>query len=391
MPVRLCVVSFKPCWQDAAGTWMSDGGFPLQMTAIASLFDAVTLVVVATPPRAGGLPLPSSTHVVGLRSPQGADGTRKLSVLTGLAYYVRVISRRVREADVVHVPVPGDISFVGLLLALIFRKRLIARYGSSWAVTPQTTASQRLVRLCMRMCAGGRNVMLATGIGTAPPAPRMRWIFSTALTRAELESIRPNLDRGVGVPPRLVYLGRLSSEKGVAYLVRALARLHQAGGAPCPHLTILGDGPERAALERQARELGVDEVVTFTGHLNRHELSARLADADLCVQPSLTEGFSKAWLDAMAYGIPVLSSRVGAAAAVIGERGARGWLVSPGDDRALADGLYQALSTGTDWPALRRRCRTFAEGWTLEAWAREIGQICTEHWGGVLAEGKLRV
>jgi glycosyltransferase involved in cell wall biosynthesis len=390
MAMRLCVVSFKPCWQDAAGAWMSDGGFPLQMAAIASLFDAVTLVVVATPPRAGGLPLPSSAHVVGLRSPHGADGARKLSVITGLGYYVRIISARVREADVVHVPVPGDISFVGLLLALIFRKRLIARYGSSWAVTPQTTVSQRMVRLCMRMCAGGRNVMLATGIGTVPPAPRMRWIFSTALTRAELQSIRPRLDRGLGTPPRLVYLGRLSSEKGVAYLLRALARLHQSGSEPGPQLTILGDGPERGALERQARELGIDRVVTFAGHLNREQLSVRLADADLCVQPSLTEGFSKAWLDAMAHGIPVLSSRVGAAPAVVGEGGVRGWLVAPGDDAALADQLRQALSGATDWPALRRRCRAFAEGWTLEAWAREIGQICTEHWGGVLAEGKLR-
>jgi hypothetical protein len=76
---------------------------------------------------------------------------------------------------------------------------------------------------------------------------------------------------------------------------------------------------------------------------------------------------------------------------VIGEAGARGWLVPPGDEAALATAIEHAVGGGTDWPALRHRCRAFVEGRTLEAWASEIGQICTEHWGGALTDGKLRV
>jgi glycosyltransferase involved in cell wall biosynthesis len=389
--VRLCVVSFKPCWQDAAGQWRSDGGFPLQMAAVASLFDAVTLVVVQVPLRAGGLLLPVGAQVVGLRSPSGSDTARKFSLLASLTYYLKAITAEVRKADVVHVPVPGDISLLGLMLALLYRKRVIARYGSSWALTKQTTFAQRVTKCCMRMCAGGRNVMLATGVGAAPPAPRMRWIFSTALTKAEMESIRPTFDRGLGQPPRLVYLGRLSSEKGVIYLLRALARLQRAAVQTVPHLTLLGDGPERQRLEDETRELGIAHLVTFAGYMDRAGLSAVLYDADLCVQPSLTEGFSKAWLDALAHGVPVLSSRVGAASAVIGKSGDCGWLVPPGDEVALADGLRAALSRGHEWPALRRRCRAAAEGWTLEAWAEQIGGICAEDWGGVVAAGKLRI
>jgi glycosyltransferase involved in cell wall biosynthesis len=361
------------------------------MNAVASLFDSATLVVVQVPMRAGGLSLPAGATVIGLRSPAGSDTARKFSMLAGLGYYVKTIAAEVRKADVVHVPVPGDISFLGLLLALVFRKRLIARYGSSWALTKQTTVAQRVTKLCMRVCAGGRNVMLATGIGAAPPAPRMRWIFSTALTKAEMGSIRPRLDRGLARPPRLVYIGRLSPEKGVAYLLRALARLERAAVQPLPHLTLLGDGPERPRLERQTRELGIAHLVTFAGYQDRAGLSAVLYEADLCVQPSLTEGFSKAWLDALAHGVPVLSSRVGAAPAVIGKSGDCGWLVPPGDEVALADELRAALSRGHEWPALRRRCRAAAEGWTLEAWAEQIGGICAEHWGGVVAAGKVRL
>ena len=389
--MTLCVVSFKPCWQDASGRWMSDGGFPLQMAAIGSLFDRVTLVVARVQPRSGGLPLPPEAHVVGLRSPSGADTARKFSMLFGLRYYLKTIGAHIREVDVVHVPVPGDISFLGLLLALLQRKRIVARYGSSWVVTRQTTMAQRLVRLCMRLCAGGRNVMLATGIGPNPPAPGMQWIFSTALSEAELKTISPVLDRPLGTPPRVMYVGRLSEEKGVSFLLQALARRQRRGTSPSPHLVVLGDGPQRGALEPQAHELGLDDVVTFAGHVDRKQLSALLQSADLCVQPSLTEGFCKAWLDAMAHGVPVLSSNVGAAAPVIGAPGTRGWLVPPGDEVALADGLSHALNRGHDWMALRRRCRVFVEDRTLEAWAREIGRICTEHWGGVVAEGKLRV
>src|SRR6185436_4923283 len=78
---RVCAVSFKPCWQDSSGQWLSFGGFPLQMAAIASLFDEMTLVVEQGEPRPGGLPLPRHANVVALRCPSGSDLRRKISVM----------------------------------------------------------------------------------------------------------------------------------------------------------------------------------------------------------------------------------------------------------------------------------------------------------------------
>ncbi|MCC7009051.1 MAG: glycosyltransferase family 4 protein [Acidobacteria bacterium] len=388
--MHVCVVSFKPCWQRPDGTWVTDGGFPLQMAAITAMFDDATLVVVRTAPRAGGLPLPSRARIVGLDSPVGADARRKVSMLGRLPRYVRQIVPHVRAADVVHVPLPGDVSALGLLIALASRKRLIARYGSSWADTAQTTRPQRFVKAVMRRFAGGRNVMLAVGSGAEPPAPGMGWVFSTALTQAELDAIRPDVDRGLGRPPKLVAIGRLSSEKGVHVLLRAIARLKgtPAGDA---RLEILGDGPARSALEQECRALGLDDRISFKGYLNRPELSAALQDADLCVHPALTESLSKAWLDAMAHGVPVLSTNVGVAPMVMGRAGERGWLVPPGDDRALANGIVAALDHAAAWPDLRRRCRTFVESYTLERWASDIGRFCAAQWGGQLTEGRLRL
>ena len=130
-------------------------------------------------------------------------------------------------------------------------------------------------------------------------------------------------------------------------------------------------------------------MFTLTGQLNRRDLSQQFARADLCVQPSLTEGFSHAWLDAMAHGLPVLSSDVGAARSVIVGQGERGWLVPPGEPEALAAALQEVLCTPVDWPALRQRCREYAQDRTLETWSRRIGTLCAKPWHMRMVHGKL--
>lgn len=391
---RLCAVSFKPCWQDANGRWFSSGGFPLQMRAIGSLFDEMVLLIVRVEPRpeeaAGGIPLPEGARVVPLRSPVGDDARRKLSVAARLPYYLWKIESNILKADVVHVPVPGDISLLGMLMSLLTRKHMIVRYGGSWQTNDQTTVISRFTKSCMRRFAGGRNVMLATGSGRTLPAPGVRWIFSTALSAAELEHVSGSLDRGLSSPPRLIYAGRLSPEKGVATLLHALGALLREGFEPLPCLTIAGDGSERDALEALASALGIADRVDFVGQLSRDALSSAFAGADLCVQPSLTEGFSKAWLDAMAHGLPVLASNVGAAESVIGADEERGWLVPPGDEAALAGALRRVVRGPVEWPALRVRCREYVKGRTLEAWAEEIGRQCAAQWKWTLDHGRLR-
>ena len=68
-----------------------------------------------------------------------------------------------------------------------------------------------------------------------------------------------------------------------------------------------------------------------------------------------------------------------------------GWLVPPGDVRALATALRRAIDVPRDWPALRRRCRAYVESRTLEAWVRQIGEFCAGQWNVSLIDGKLRL
>lgn len=374
--MRLCVISFKQCWQDPEGAWHSYGGFPVQMDALRTLCDDMTILIVRSFARDGGMPLPRDAKVVAMRSPAGADFRRKLSVLRGLHYYLGVIDREIREADLVHTPVPGDLPFLGLVTAVMRHKPRFALYNGSWSANSQTTIMNRITRQTMRLLARGHGVMMAVGDAPSPPAPGMEWLFATSLTQDEVAANRVRDDRGLACPPRMIYAGRLSVEKGVPVLLEALQRLKDAGLQPFPALTLAGDGAERPALEAMAQDLGLTLHVTFAGQLDRSRLARELQAADFCIHPSHTEGYCKAWLDAMAQGLPVLTTSVGAAQAVIGDEGERGWLVRPGDPEALAATIRRTLTEDRDWPALRRRCRGFANARTLEAWTEQIRLAC---------------
>jgi len=392
--VRLCVVSFKECWRDDAGRWLTSGGFPRQIAALAAVFDELSLVLVQGLPQAGGIPLPSHAEVVALRKPVGTDTRRKLSVAAHAAYYLRALARSIGEADVVHTPVPGDIPLLGMVVAAALHKRLFAIYMGSWVTNSHTTWMNRVTRGLMRRLAGGQNVMFALGpLGSqTAPAPRMHSIFDTTVSRHELTTVQPQLTRAPHAPLRLAYVGRLSPEKGLPHLLDAVSTLRAdpALTALVPHVTLIGDGPQRGDLVAQAERLHCDDIVQFRGQLDRDGVIRELMRADVCVLPSLTEGFSKARLDAMVCGVPVITTGVGFGREIVGYDGERGWIVPPGDVPALAAALRRVVTAPIDWPNLRRRCRQYVEGLTLEAWADRIAELCARQWNLSIVKGKLQ-
>ena len=148
---------------------------------------------------------------------------------------------------------------------------------------------------------------------------------------------------------RLLYLGRLSAEKDVANLLTAAARLRERGVRFA--LAIAGDGPERAALESQAREtnlLSDDPAsparVEFLGF--RADVDTLLAEADILVNPSWTECMPNSVLEAMWAGVGVVATHVGGLSEMI-RHGEQGLLCPPRDSDALANAIAQ-LATNRD-------------------------------------------
>lgn len=112
------------------------------------------------------------------------------------------------------------------------------------------------------------------------------------------------------VPDKVIgSVGRLAKVKGQDRLIAAVAS-YQSDNNPFPKLLLVGDGPERGAFERQARESGVAARVVFAGY--QADPAPYLARMDLFVLPSRSEGLSIALLEAMAAGVPVAVTDVGA-------------------------------------------------------------------------------
>lgn len=131
-------------------------------------------------------------------------------------------------------------------------------------------------------------------------------------------------------------VARLEEQKGHPFLLAALARVQQE--IPDTLLVLVGDGRQRAALERQAGELGLVGRVRFLG--TRRDLPVIYRALDLYVQPSLWEGLPLALLKAMGAGLPVLATRVSGVREVVAD-GVNGRLVAPGDPEALARVLVE--------------------------------------------------
>ncbi|ASP19587.1 putative teichuronic acid biosynthesis glycosyltransferase TuaC [Antarctobacter heliothermus] len=152
----------------------------------------------------------------------------------------------------------------------------------------------------------------------------------------------------------LVFVGRLAGVKGVPLLLNAMRRLQQPPATddphrafdepPAVHLTIVGDGPDRAALEQQAAGL----PVTFTGYRSQSEVAEILSKADIFVLPSFAEGLPVVLMEAMAAGLPVITTRIAGVPELV-THGYNGLLVPPGNETAL----FAAISTLVESPELR--------------------------------------
>jgi len=130
------------------------------------------------------------------------------------------------------------------------------------------------------------------------------------------------------------YVGRLSEEKGVKYLIEAVMLLIKSG-EPC-RLLIIGDGPKRKEFEGLIKGKGFKDNIILTGF--QTNIEKWIPAFDIFVLPSLTEGTPVALLEAMSYGIPVIATHVGGVPKVI-ENGTNGILINPADSKALAENL----------------------------------------------------
>lgn len=187
----------------------------------------------------------------------------------------------------------------------------------------------------------------------APPAQRDRRIYEPVFG-------------GPVDGPVLVHVSNFRSVKRTGDLVDVMQRLRASLPA---RMVLIGDGPERAGVERRARALGLGESMAFVG--NQADFLDLLRHADAFVLPSESESFGVAAIEAASCGVPVFAYRVGGLPEVV--EPAMGRLVEPYDVEALADAIGAELAAPQALAALGRSAREsvlarYRRGPSIERW-----------------------
>ena len=277
------------------------------------------------------------TMIRALRSPAGLLAFRGL--VRALAHAVR---RRAGDADVVHANwwVPGGYA--------VWRARragappcVLTLHGTDAAILHRSWAARQVARPVLRQAAAVTAVStFLAGIATRAGACPSPVVLPMPVEVPGGPTPNPG-GRGV------VTVGRLTRQKRTYLVIEAIAALH-ASGRPIG-LTIVGDGPERPALDRIVARLGLREHVVFTGAVPPETVPGLLDGADVFVFPARHEGFGLAVAEALMAGVPVVVAADGGGVLDIARPGPGAEIVTgsvPGAWAAAIDRLAGNAAAG---------------------------------------------
>jgi glycosyltransferase involved in cell wall biosynthesis len=250
------------------------------------------------------------------------------------------------QADITHLHFPYPIGELSQWLAGRGRRYVITYHSD--VVRQQRVL--RLYRPLLRRILRGAARILPTSERYVATSPFLRPLAGRCTVVPLSVDPAPFAGADPLVPPAarptLLFVGRHRHYKGVDDLLRALPGLDA-------RLLIGGDGPLRAGWEQLARELGLSDHVQFTGSVSDADLPRLYASADIFVLPanSRAEAFGKVLLEAMASGLPCVTTEVGTGTSFVVQDGITGLVVPPRDPAALHAALQRLL----DDPALRAK------------------------------------
>ena len=227
--------------------------------------------------------------------------------------------------------VPGYNERLGIWDKIVFNRISRVVWRNAAAVTANSFA---LKALAEKTYCGKEIEVIYNGVDVAPPRKK-----------------------GAGSDWSVLFVGRLIKRKGVDYLLEAFRRLPANGRSV--RLVIAGEGPERQRLEDYCRRVGLSASVSFVGAAGRNELASLYREARLLVLPSLEESLANVVLEAMASGLPVITTNTGAAEVVRGN----GFVVERKNSRQISEAIRKYLED----PGLLER-----HGYQSQAIARRL-------------------
>ena len=348
-PRRLAVISNTPHYL-RDGKVVGWGPTVREIDYLASLFDSVVHIAPLYPGTAPDSATPYTSPRVELRSvrPSGAEKpVEKLRIFARWPGYFASIRRACRGADVVHVRCPDNISLLAVLLLPLMRghRARWIKYAGNWRPATDDPLSYRFQRWWLRKGVHGAQVTVNGEWGREPG--HIHSFVNPCLTEEELrDGARVAGEKRLQFPVRLLYVGGIEAAKGAARAVEIMAELRRRGVNAT--LDLVGDGPDRSALQRRANELGIQDRSAFHGWIPRQEISRFYHESHIILLPSDSEGWPKVLSEAMAYGVVPLASDVSSIPQILRQCGTGSAL--PKDDvQGFAQAVQEYVWNPTRW------------------------------------------
>lgn len=171
----------------------------------------------------------------------------------------------------------------------------------------------------------------------------------------------------------LLYVGRLSDEKGIEYLLNAMPYIIKR--FPAIHLNIIGDGSEKEYFKKIVEQLNLVNNISFIGQASNKKLQNYYKNSTILVVPSIcSESFGLVGPEAMSVGRPVIASRVGGIPEWLDD-GKTGYLVEPGNPEQIAEKVIKLLSDRKLMELMGKNARKKAEQFSIEKHVDKLEKI----------------
>jgi len=306
--------------------------------------------------------LSPAVNLVDLYFPMRGDGFGKVKTLQGLARTVRML-RSFRPDAVFSAPDFANLIMAAALILAQSRARFFPGFHGAAALKSEKIGAILADRLTGFVAARAtRAIAVSKGVGrdlvqNGYPPEKIAVIYNPLPPEGMgMPGPHPWLQalEAMGDGPVIGTLGRLVAVKDHATLLRAFAILRASRKA---RLVIFGEGPLEAETRALATDLSIADDVLFAGYVN--DPAACYAAIDLLVLSSTSEGFGNVLIEAMAYGVPVVSTDAPHGPREILDDGRFGPLVPIADPAALATQLQNSLERPIDTEILRQRADEF--------------------------------
>lgn len=203
----------------------------------------------------------------------------------------------------------------------------------------------------------------------------------TIINGVDINKFKP--DRTKHSMIKLINIGRFYPQKNQKMLIKAFSEIHKQ----CPNtlLEIVGDGYLRSELEAEVRSCGLEDAVIMEGESN--SIPKKLNDSDIYVMSSDFEGLPVSVLEAMATGLPIVSTKAGGTVDIVKDS-INGLLVPIGDVDALVNAILRLVTNPEERKAMGEESRIMAKSFSIEECARKYQELYLRGNEGYLDEGR---